>query len=86
LACFKVNPADGTLSSISNVPTEKQPRGFQIDSSGRYLLTVGELSNALSSYAIDPESGKLTKRQHSEFFLRNGLQRRDLSLPAVNHR
>ena len=61
LACFKVDPADGTLSPIGNVPTEKQPRGFQIDSSGRYLLAVGELSNALSSYAIDPESGKLTK-------------------------
>ena len=60
MACFKVDPADGTLSPIGNVPTEKQPRGFQIDS-GRYLLAVGELSNALSSYAIDPESGKLTK-------------------------
>jgi len=43
------------------VPTEKQPRGFNIDSSGRYLLAVGQLSHGLSSYAIDPASGKLTK-------------------------
>jgi 6-phosphogluconolactonase len=61
LAGFKVDPAKGTLSSIGSVPTEKQPRGFNIDSSGRYLLAVGQLSHGLSSYAIDPTSGKLTK-------------------------
>ena len=43
------------------MPTEKQPRGFNIDSSGRYLLAVGQLSHGLSSYSIDPASGKLTK-------------------------
>jgi len=43
------------------VPTEKQPRGFAIDTSGRYLLAVGQLSHAMSSYAIDQTSGKLTK-------------------------
>ena len=43
------------------MPTEKQPRGFNIDSSGRYLLAVGQLSHGLSSYAIDPASGKLIK-------------------------
>ena len=61
LAGFKVDPATGTLSPIGSVPTEKQPRGFNIDSSGRYLLAVGQLSHGLSSYAIDPASGKLTK-------------------------
>ena len=52
---------DGTLTAIGSVATEKQPRGFNIDSTGRYLLAVGQLSHALSSYRIDPESGKLTK-------------------------
>jgi 6-phosphogluconolactonase len=61
LAGFKVDPANGTLTPIGSVPTEKQPRGFNIDSSGRYLLAVGQLSHGLSSYAIDPASGKLTK-------------------------
>jgi 6-phosphogluconolactonase len=60
-AGFKVDPANGTLSPIGSVPTEKQPRGFNIDSSGRYLLAVGQLSHSLSSYSIDPASGKLTK-------------------------
>jgi 6-phosphogluconolactonase len=61
LAGFRVNPSDGTLTAVGSVPTEKQPRGFNIDSTGRYLLAVGQLSHALSSYRIDPESGKLTK-------------------------
>jgi 6-phosphogluconolactonase len=61
LAGFKVDPATGTLTPIGSVATEKQPRGFNIDSTGRYLLAVGQLSHGLSSYRIDPESGKLTK-------------------------
>jgi 6-phosphogluconolactonase len=61
LAGFKVDPATGSLSPIGNVPTEKQPRGFNVDSSGRFLLAVGQLSHAMSSYAIDPTSGTLTK-------------------------
>jgi 6-phosphogluconolactonase len=61
LAGFKVDPATGTLTPIGSVATEKQPRGFNIDSTGRYLLAVGQLSHALSSYRIDPESGKLIK-------------------------
>ena len=61
LAGFKVDPTNGTLSPIGSVPTEKQPRGFNIDSSSRYLLAVGQLSHGLTSYRIDADSGKLTK-------------------------
>jgi 6-phosphogluconolactonase len=61
LAGFRVDPANGTLSPIGSVPTEKQPRGFNIDSAGRYLLAVGQLSHGLSSYRIDAETGNLTK-------------------------
>ncbi|PWU20358.1 MAG: 6-phosphogluconolactonase [Candidatus Rokuibacteriota bacterium] len=61
LAGFKVDSANGTLTPIGSVPTEKQPRGFNIDRSGRYLLAVGQLSHGLSSYTIDADSGKLTK-------------------------
>ena len=43
------------------MPTEKQPRGFNIDPPGAILLAVGQLSHGLSSYAIDPASGKLGK-------------------------
>ena len=61
LAGFSVDPATGTLTTIGSVPTEKQPRGFNIDSTGRYLLAVGQLSHGLSSYSIDPSTGKLTR-------------------------
>jgi 6-phosphogluconolactonase len=61
LAGFKIDPATGTLSPIGSVPTEKQPRGFNVDSSGQYLIAVGQLSHGLSTYRIDPEAGKLTK-------------------------
>ena len=61
LAAFKVDMATGMLSAAGSVPTEKQPRGFAIDSTSRYLLAVGQLSHAMSTYRIDPESGALVK-------------------------
>ncbi|NOT63156.1 MAG: beta-propeller fold lactonase family protein [Acidobacteria bacterium] len=60
LACFKVAPADGTLSLIEIIPTETQPRAFSIDSSGRYLFLAGQRSHRMSSYKIE-STGKLTK-------------------------
>jgi 6-phosphogluconolactonase (cycloisomerase 2 family) len=61
LAAFRVDPKAGLLTSIDSYPTEKQPRGFNIDPTGRYLLSVGQLSNSLTTYAIDKATGKLTK-------------------------
>ncbi len=42
LTAYKVDAASGKLTTIGSVPTEKQPRGFHIDPSGRYLAAVGE--------------------------------------------
>ncbi len=61
LAAFSVDAKTGMLTSIDSYPTEKQPRGFNIDPTGRYLLSVGQLSNSMTSYAIDKATGKLTK-------------------------
>jgi 6-phosphogluconolactonase len=61
LAAFSVDLKTGMLTSIDSYPTEKQPRGFNIDPTGRYLLSVGQLSNSMTSYAIDKATGKLTK-------------------------
>ena len=57
----RVDPKTGMLTPIDSYPTEKQPRGFNIDPTGRYLLAVGQLSNSMTSYAIDKATGKLTK-------------------------
>ena len=60
LAGFRVDAATGLLTSIGSVPTEKQPRGFAIESSGRYLFAVGQLSHAMSAYHIEVD-GRLAK-------------------------
>lgn len=60
LAMWAVDASSGELSLIGHQLTERQPRGFQIDPSGTWLLAVGQLSNALTAYRIDPLSGRLT--------------------------
>ena len=49
------------MSAIGSVPTETQPRGFSIDPTSNYLAAVGELSNGMTVYRIDPASGALEK-------------------------
>lgn len=61
LTAYKVDADSGKLTTIGNVPTEKQPRGFHIDPAGRYLAAVGELSDSMTVYAIDQSSGALSK-------------------------
>jgi 6-phosphogluconolactonase len=61
LSAFQVDAATGYVSLIGHMPTEKEPRGFNIDPSGRYLLAVGQASDAMSTYAIDQQNGGLTK-------------------------
>jgi 6-phosphogluconolactonase len=61
LAAFRVDAASGQLSLIGHVPTEAQPRGFNIDPRGRFLLAVGQTSHRLSRYRIDADSGALTQ-------------------------
>jgi len=60
LAAYRVDPASGKLTHIATYPTEKQPRGFNIDPSGHYLLAVGQLSPTLSAYRIEPKTGALS--------------------------
>jgi 6-phosphogluconolactonase len=59
LGGFRVDPSSGKLSFLGSTPTEKQPRGFNIDPTGRFVVVSGELSDTISSYAIDAESGAL---------------------------
>ena len=59
LAHFRVDPASGKLTYLGSTPTEKQPRGFNIDPTGRFVVVSGEQSDTISSYAIDAETGAL---------------------------
>ena len=58
---FAVDGASGQLTPIGSAETETQPRGFAIDPSGRYLLAAGQISNALSVHAIEPQTGTLRR-------------------------
>src|SRR5229473_5844996 len=59
LGAFRVDTASGKLTYLGSTPTEKQPRGFNIDPTGRFAVVPGELSDKISSYAIDAETGAL---------------------------
>jgi 6-phosphogluconolactonase len=59
LGAFRVEAASGKLTYLGSTPTEKQPRGFNIDPTGRFAVVAGEQSDTVSSYAIDGESGAL---------------------------
>jgi len=63
ITVFEVDAASGQLKTLSQVPTEKTPRGFAIDPAGRYLVASGQDSHAIAVYAIDPASGALTPLQ-----------------------
>ena len=59
LAAFAVDPASGQLKLLSHADTEKQPRGFNIDPSGRYLVAAGQVSHAVTVYRINSNNGAL---------------------------
>jgi len=61
IAAFHIDAATGHLTPLGSVPTETQPRGFNIDPASRYLLVAGQLSDRMTSYAIDQTTGMLTK-------------------------
>ena len=48
----------------SRFPTEKTPRAFAIDPRGRFLLSVGMDSAAMTVYAIDQATGELDPIGH----------------------
>jgi 6-phosphogluconolactonase len=52
---------DGKLSVIGQTATEKTPRSFDVDPSGKYLFAAGESSGKLAGYRIDPKTGELTR-------------------------
>jgi 6-phosphogluconolactonase len=60
ISTLSVDPASGKLAYVSTIDTEKQPRGFRLDASGRFAVVSGEQSAMLSSYRIDASSGALS--------------------------
>ena len=63
ITAFAVDSTSGSLRLIDHYPTERQPRGMDIDPSGKWLLAAGQLSNHLTVYACDPATGRLKAHQ-----------------------
>ena len=59
IACFAVQPEQGTLSAVGQVPTEETPRAFNIDPDGHFLFAGGQATKRLASYRIDQKTGWL---------------------------
>ena len=59
IGAFAVDASTGKLTYLSSTPTEKQPRGFAIDPTGKFLVATGEKSENVSVYAIDGATGAL---------------------------
>jgi len=55
--------------SITRIQVKEQvpfwPRDFNLDSSGRYLVSAGERSNDIRLYTIDQDSGLLSETDAS---------------------
>jgi 6-phosphogluconolactonase len=57
LTTFKIDPSTGRLQVVGHTPTEKTPRGFAVDSTGRFLISTGQDSHGVSLHAIDAATG-----------------------------
>jgi 6-phosphogluconolactonase len=59
IGAFRVDGASGKLTYLGSTPTEKQPRGFNIDPTGQFIVVSGEKSDMLAVYSIQRENGAL---------------------------
>lgn len=60
ITIFKLLNKGSKLKLIGYKETEKQPRGFNIDTKGNFLIVAGQKSNFISVYKIDNNYGLLT--------------------------
>jgi 6-phosphogluconolactonase len=59
IAVIAVDKTGERLRFVTAEPTEKTPRSFDLDSTGRYLLVAGESSGQLAVNRVTQETGKL---------------------------
>ena len=49
------------MTFLRTTEVEKQPRGFNIDPSGRFMVVSGQLDDEVGLYRIAPQTGELTR-------------------------
>lgn len=57
---FAVSEDGSTLEILGYQQTETQPRGFNIDAEGRFLVAAGQKSGHIAVYRIEGDTGGLT--------------------------
>lgn len=62
ITIFSVSADGRELSVVGFQPTESQPRGFNLDNSGNYLIAAGQKSQHISVYKIIAEQGLLQEQ------------------------
>ncbi|AKA39676.1 6-phosphogluconolactonase [Yersinia ruckeri] len=60
LSIFRVSADGRVIALVGHHPTEAQPRGFNIDHSGNFLISSGQKSDHIAVYRIDATNGSLT--------------------------
>lgn len=59
ITAFSISAEGATLTVEGHTPTETQPRGFNIDHSGQYLVAAGQKSHHIEVYKITSDRGLL---------------------------
>lgn len=62
ITIFSVSEDGSVLSIEGYQPTEAQPRGFNLDHSGKYLIAAGQKSHHIAVYEIAGEQGLLKEK------------------------
>ena len=55
-----INPSTGSLRSTGRESTEPVPRAFGVAPNDRFLLSAGQQTGRLASYAVSQVDGSLT--------------------------
>jgi 6-phosphogluconolactonase len=61
VAILGVDLRSGLVAPAGHTSVDKEPRGFNIDPYGRFVVVNGLMTNKANTYAIDRENGGLTK-------------------------
>jgi 6-phosphogluconolactonase len=66
MVVYRVNPQTGELSLLQRIASGgDKPWGFEIDSSGKWLLVANQRSGKVNVFSIDPATGQMTNTGQS---------------------
>lgn len=61
IACLEIDRRTGLVGKTVHTSVDKEPRGFNIDPYGRFVVINGLFTRTAVTYAIDRQTGALTK-------------------------